>query len=375
MSIVSFTLHMQESFASSFTDITTALGQISFTATFISFVSLFLLFVWERPFVKDSFVGRYLPGALAVVLFGVIVNIVVALLSPLWALGQSHLVSLPDMYGVDDFVSQLQSPNWAILSQGDVYVVAITIAIIASIETLLSVEAVDKIDPLKRVAPTNKELKAQGVGNIVSGLLGGLPITAVIVRSSTNVYNGGKTKLSAFLHGVWLLLAVLFFAKYLNYIPLASLAAILLFVGYKLASPTLFKEIWRQGKEQFIPFIVTIVAILLTDLLIGIAIGMIVGLFFVIKTNYHRSITMQQEGTLYTITFNKDVNFLNKALLRNFLARVPDGSTLIIDGSKAEFIDHDIMETIEDYQITSKERNIQVERRLFVDITAKKTIM
>jgi len=360
--------YMQESMTSSFADIFTALGHISPAATFISFLSLFILFMWERPMIKESVFGRYMPGALLVVLLGVLINSLLGMLFPSFALGTSHLVSLPSINGIGDFVSFLQSPDWSTLANSSVYVIAVTIAIIASLETLLSVEAVDKIDPFKRIAPTNRELKAQGVGNIISGLLGGLPITAVIVRSSTNVYNGGKTKVSAFLHGVWLLLSVLFFSAYLNYIPLASLAAILLFVGYKLASPALFKVIWQQGQEQFIPFIVTILAILLTDLLVGIAIGMVVGLLFVIKTNYHQAITMTKENNHYEIVFKKNVNFLNKALLRKYLFEVEEGATLTIDGSKAEFIDHDIMETIEDYKITSKEKNIAIESKLFVDI-------
>ncbi|MCB4779087.1 MAG: hypothetical protein LGB53_05600 [Sulfurovum sp.] len=362
--------YMQESFFSSFSDIVTALDGISPTATFISLVSLAVLIFWERPFVKESIVGRYLPGALVVVLFGIAVNLFVASIVPEWRLDASHLVSLPNIFGLRDFVSFLQSPDWSILSNSSVYFVAVTIAIIASIETLLSVEAVDKIDPFKRITPTNRELKAQGVGNIVSGLLGGLPITAVIVRSSTNFYNGGKTKTSPFLHGLWLLLAVLFFSVYLNYIPLASLAAILLFVGYKLASPTLFKTIYSQGHDQFIPFVVTIIAILLTDLLIGIGIGMAVGLFFVIKSNYHKAISMEHEDGIYKITFHKNVNFLNKALLRKYLAEVPDGSVIVIDGSRAEFIDNDIMEILEDYRVSATERRIMVESKLFVDIPA-----
>jgi MFS superfamily sulfate permease-like transporter len=360
--------YMQENVVSSFGDIATALGHISPAATFISFFSLFLLFMWEKPMIKESLVGRYMPGALLVVLLGVVINMLLLGIAPSMGLGASHLVSLPKIDGIGDFVALLQSPDWSVLAHGSVYTIAITIAIIASIETLLSVEAVDKIDPFKRIAPTNKELKAQGLGNIISGLFGGLPITSVIVRSSTNVYNGGKTKTSAFLHGVWLLLAVLFFASYLNYIPLASLAAILLFVGYKLASPALFKILYQQGGEQFIPFVVTIVAILITDLLIGIGIGMVVGLFFVIKTNYQEAITLMQEENIYTITFKKNVNFLNKALLRKYLSQVPEGATLIIDGSKAEFIDHDIMETLEDYRITAKENDIYVQSKLFVDL-------
>ena len=360
--------YMQESFLSSFNDIVNAIWHISPIATAISIISLLVLIMWEQPFIKEKFIGRYFPGALVVVVLGVIINGLALSVAPELALKESHLVSLPKIDGFEDFVLKLQSPDWSILSQGSLYTVAITIAIIASIETLLSVEAIDKIDPFKRVAPPNQELKAQGIGNIVSGLLGGLPITAVIVRSSTNVYNGGKTKMSAFLHGVWLLLAVLFFSSYLNYIPLSSLAAILLFVGYKLASPSLFKTMYKQGKEQFIPFIVTIVAVLLTDLLIGIAIGMAAGLFFVIKTNYHKAISMYKEGNVYTITFHKSVNFLNKALLRKYLESVEEGATLIIDGSKAEFIDHDIIETIEDFKITAKQSGIEVRSKLYISI-------
>jgi len=360
--------YMQESFLTSMEDIISVLWHLSPTAVIISLLSLVILFAWEHPKIKESLIGKYVPGALLVVILGVIINQAVGYFDPDLMLQKTHLVSIPVINGIEGFVSQLQSPDWRAFANTDVYVVAVTIAIIASLETLLSVEAVDKIDPFKRVAPTNRELKAQGVGNLVSGLLGGLPITAVIVRSSTNVYNGGKTKLSAFLHGVWLLLSVLFFSAYLNYIPLASLAAILLFVGYKLASPQLFRTMWSQGSQQFIPFIVTIVAILFTDLLIGIMIGLAVGLFFVIKSNYHKAISMNKEGNNYTITFHKSVNFLNKALLRQYLNQIEDGAHLTIDGSKAEFIDHDILETIEDFEITAKERNITIEKKLFVDL-------
>ena len=176
-----------------------------------------------------------------------------------------------------------------------------SLAIIASLETLLSLEATDKLDPLKRIAPTNRELKAQGVGNIISGILGGLPITAVIVRSSANINAGGKTSLSCFIHGLCLLLSVMFFAHYLNYIPLACLSAILLHTGYKLAKPALFKEFYQKGMSQLLPFVITVLAILVTDLLKGMAIGMVIGLFFVIKANYHAAITLTQDGSALSV--------------------------------------------------------------------------
>ena len=363
--------YMRENMFSSVVDFFNAFAVFTPAAAAIAFLSLVTMIIWDKSSIKNSFLGKYFPGALVVVILGVITNMVLQLIATEWALGQEHLVSLPEIHSFGDFVSLLQAPDWSVLGNSSVYSIALTIALIASIETLLSIEAADKIDPLKRVAPTNRELKAQGMGNIVSGLLGGLPVTAVIVRSSTNVYNGGKTKVSAFMHGVWLLISVLFFAAYLNYIPLASLAAILLFVGYKLATPELFKTMWRQGYDQFIPFIVTIIAILITDLLMGIGIGMAVGVFFVIKTNYHQAITMNKDGNRYTILLNKNVNFLNKAILRKYLSQVEEGGSLVIDGRQAQFIDHDILETIEDYLITSKENNIYVENRLFVDIVEK----
>jgi MFS superfamily sulfate permease-like transporter len=250
-------------------------------------------------------------------------------------------------------------------------VIAVTLAIIASLETLLSLEATDKLDPLKRIAPTNRELKAQGVGNIISGLLGGLPITAVIVRSSANINAGGQTSLSCLIHGLCLLLSVMFFSHFLNYIPLACLSAILLHTGYKLAKPALFIEFYQKGMSQFLPFVITVLAILVTDLLKGMVIGLGFGLFFVIKANYSAAITLFQDGAHYVLSFNKDVSFLNKALLRKFILRISANSNVIIDASKANFIDHDILETIEDFLATAPDDNIIIE---VIDLYGKEKI-
>jgi MFS superfamily sulfate permease-like transporter len=214
---------------------------------------------------------------------------------------------------------------------------------------------------LKRLAPTSRELKAQGIGNIISGLLGGLPMTAVIVRSAANINAGGKTRVACFTHGVFLLLSVMFLAHYLNTIPLACLAAILLYTGYKLANPVLFKTFYQKGMSQFLPFVITVIAILVTDLLKGMAIGMVIGLFFVIKANYHAAITLTQDGSHYLLSLNKDVSFLNKAILRKFILSIPERSTVTIDASKAQFIDHDILETIEDFLATAPDDGIKVE--------------
>ena len=226
---------------------------------------------------------------------------------------------------------------------------------------MLSLEAVDKLDPLKRTAPTNRELKAQGVGNIISGLIGGLPITAVIVRSAGNINAGGKTPLSSFIHGLCILLSVMFFANYINYVPLGCLSAILLHTGLKLAKPALFIDFYPKGWSQLVPFIITITAILTTDLLIGMSIGMVIGLFFVIKANYRAAITLTQDKSFYILTLNKDVVCLNKYLLRKLLSHIKPNSTLTIDASKSQFIDHDIIETIDDFLVTAPNHNISVE--------------
>jgi MFS superfamily sulfate permease-like transporter len=240
-------------------------------------------------------------------------------------------------------------------------VVAVTLAIIASIETLLSLEATDKLDPYKRVSPQNRELKAQGIGNIVSGLIGGLPLTAVIVRSSANIDSGAHTKMSAIIHGILLLISVVVIPHIINLIPLAALAAILVMVGYKLAKPALFRDMFDKGMGQFLPFVITITAILLSDLLIGISIGMAAGLFFVIKSNFNEAIIVTKDNDNYLVKLNKDVTFLNKSTLRTALQEIPKGSYVMIDGTKSIFIDHDISEVIEDFVETSDSRNITVE--------------
>jgi MFS superfamily sulfate permease-like transporter len=268
---------------------------------------------------------------------------------------------LPELGSVSNFFNQLRLPDFSHISNIKVYSVAATLAIIASLETLLSIEAVDKLDPHKRIAPTNRELKAQGLGNMISGLVGGLPITAVIVRSAANINSGGQTRMSSFFHGLLLLVSVVFFAEYLNMIPLACLAAILLQTGYKLAKPQTLMEFYRKGWNQFLPFAITIIAILITDLLEGIIIGMSVGLFFVLRANFHEAITLTHHSGHYLIRLHKDVSFLNKALLRKHLSEIANDSELVIDGTRALFIDQDILETITDFLLAAPDRNITIE--------------
>ena len=366
--------YMKETAQSSFIEFFDAFAGISPGSVVISVVALLLLILWGTSWFKKQKWLKLIPGPLVAVVWGVAYNVITRQFAPGWAVRGEHLVSLPVSEKTTDFFNNFMLPNSSYLSHlanPQVYIVAVTIAIIASLETLLSLEATDKLDPHKRLAPTNRELKAQGIGNIISGLLGGLPMTAVIVRSAANINAGGQTRVACFTHGVFLFLSVMFCSRYLNQIPLASLAAILLYTGYKLANPVLFRKFYQQGMSQFLPFVITVIAILVTDLLKGMAIGMVIGLFFVIKANYHAAITLTQVGSHYLLSLNKDVSFLNKALLRQFILSIPENSTVTIAASKATFIDHDILETIEDFLAAAPEDNIAVET---IDLYGKEKI-
>jgi MFS superfamily sulfate permease-like transporter len=341
-----------------FSEIFNAFDFLSPGAIIISLLSVVLLIFWEKPAIRKHKVLQYVPGPLIVVLIGIVLNVIYKAMLPGLAIAQEHLVSLP-LNG--DFAAQMVFPDFSHFGNPKVYTVALTIGLVASLESLLSIEAADKLDEFKRITPLNRELRAQGIGNMVSGFLGGLPITAVIVRTSANINSGARTKMSAILHGIFLLSAVMAIPRVLNLIPFSALAAILIVTGYKLTKPVLFREMFRKGWDQFIPFVVTIVAILLSNLLIGIFIGIAVGLFFVLKTNFHEAISVTHHGENYLLRMNKDVTFLNKTVLRKNLASIPDGATLIIDGGASQFIDRDIIETIEDFILNAPSRNIQVE--------------
>ena len=274
------------------------------------------------------------------------------------------MVAIPDVDNFSEYIDVFTLPDFSALSNPAVYTTAIIIAVVASIETLLSLEAADKQDPLKRVSPTNRELKAQGVGNIIAGFVGGLPVTQVIVRSSANMQSGGKTKTSTIFHGIWLLLSVLFIPFLINQIPLATLASILLLVGFKLAKPALFIKMYRHGKQQFLPFIVTIIAMLLTDLLKGISLGMVVAIFIILRNNikipYKLFHNKESGDKRIKILLSEDVTFLNKASILRTLKEVPNDFFVEIDGSNTQFIHHDIFEIIEDFKISCESRNIEL---------------
>ena len=344
-----------------FTELLEAFNFISPGALMICAISLGILFWWDSAFVKSKKFSSLVPAPLLVVIVGVVINAILKNVLPGWAIQSEHLVSLPVSDDVASFASQFTFPDFSSITSRECWVVAFTIAIVASLESLLSIDAVDKLDPLKRTTPLNQELKAQGVANMLSGLVGGLPVTAVIVRSTANVSAGARSKTSTITHGLLLVLTVMFIPFILNMIPLASLAAILFQVGFKLAKPSIIIGMYKKGKDQFIPFVVTILAILLTDLLIGISIGIAVGLFFVLKTNFQRSLISVNENGNYLIRLTKEVSFLNKALLRNTFNDIPNGSKVLIDGTRSTFIDQDILEEINDFLQSAPGKNISVE--------------
>jgi MFS superfamily sulfate permease-like transporter len=337
-----------------------ALGRTKWGALLISAACMAVLVLWPRTrFGKVP----WLPSALLVAVLGVALNAVLAQVLPRFALGTTHLVALPAMSGPGGFLAELTLPDWSAFARPDVYTIAVTIALVASIETLLCIEAVDRLDPWKRSSPMSRELVAQGVGNAACGLIGGIPITSVIVRSSTAVHAGGRTRMTAFYHGVFLLVSVMFFGSVLALIPLAALAAILLQVGYKLAHPSLFRQMYRAGWDQFVPFAVTVVAILLTDLLRGVVVGMVVGIAFTLRNTAAGAFTILRDGSTVTIRFNKDQTFIQKPALSNLLRSIGPDTRVIIDGQKVQYLDLDIKEILEEFQRAAPRRGIKVELR------------
>lgn len=336
---------------------------VNWSAFLIAFGSLALLNLWNSPFVKKRRYLAAIPGPLVAVVMGAVLNQLFHFSFPFFALHakDGHLVTLPLIDSWDSLVRELRYPNFSMLKEAKTWILGATIAAVASIETLLCIESTDKLDPQRRVSHRNRELFAQGMGNILCGFIGGIPMTSVIVRSSANVYAGAKTRLSSFLSGAIMLLSVLALASVLNLIPLASLAAVLLAVGYKLTHPKLIKKVYHSGLDQFFPFVITIAAILLTDLLKGVLIGLIVGLGLVIRTTYTSAITVVHSGKDVLIRFTKDMTFIHKMKLRKVLRDLEPDSHVLIDGSRAKFFDHDILEMIEEFVQTAPHKNMRVD--------------
>lgn len=346
---------------------------ITHGALLIGIVSMLILLLWEQILVKKHRVFQLLQGPIVVVAFGVGINFLYQTGALPFLLNEDQLVRLPVANSLSEFLTLFTFPDFSAITNFEVWKIAFVLAIVASLETLLCVEATDKLDPYKRVTPTNRELKAQGLGNIFSGLIGGLPLTQVIVRSSANINFGGKTKLSAILHGVFLLVSALTITQWLNMIPLASLATILILVGYKLAKPSLFKTTYQLGWEQFIPFSVTIVGILTMDLLKGIIVGMIAGIYFTLHHSYRNAYHMKnlvhtEDGQeIRHLVLAEEVSFFNKGSIIQTLESIPSNSKVIIDCSNSKSIAYDVVELIQNYKDNAKSKNISVETIKFIE--------
>ncbi len=353
--------YIEKSGHTTFDTLIESINYIHSGALIIALLSLVILVTWEKvPALKKI---KVIPGALVVVVISILLNeFFIQTGSGLAIVTQNHLVSLPSLAEIKNGFAL---PNFAELANKKVWIVATTIAVVASIETLLCIEATDKLDPYKRFTDTNRELKAQGIGNIVSGFLGGLPMTSVVVRSSANINSGGRTKLATIFHGVLLILFALSIPFILNKIPLSALAAVLLMVGYKLAKPSVFLHLWKNGYSQFIPFIVTVIAVVFIDLLKGVGIGLVVSIVFILYQNLKIAYSFKKEsfhdGDIITIKLAQEVSFLNKAAIKNTLGNIPIGSKLIIDASSTKYIDFDVVELIKDFRnVKAIDKNIDL---------------
>jgi len=344
-----------------FSEIGYALESLSPGAILVTLASLAILLTWQRPAFRRFGIVRAVPAPLLVVLLGIAFNLVFASLLPEIAISRDHLVSVPLSSSLSEFVGNFTRPDFSQITNPEVYLVGVTLALIASIETLLSVEATDALDPEKRVTPTNLELKAQGLGNIAAGLLGGIPVTQVIVRSTANIDAGGKTRRASFIHGVLLLICVATIPHVLNEIPLASLAAILLVIGYRLARVSLFRRMWSQGLWQFLPSILTVLGLVFTDLLKGITLGMLVAVFQILMYNYQLDFYREKtsEGA-FTIRLTEHMTFLNKAALKRILRELPAGCEITIDMTTTRILDHDVREVIDDFTSHAEADGIRV---------------
>lgn len=346
-----------------FTDLIASFQDIRPGVIIVTLVSLGILIAWEKVSALKKL--KLMPGALVAVIIGTLISEAFLLSGSSLAITENYMVNLPVPTSVEEFKGMISLPSLSAVTNPDVWMAAITIAIVASIESLLNLEASVRIDPLKRYASANRELKAQGIGNMVCGFVGGLPLTTVIVRSSTNVNAGAKSKTSAILHGILLLVCALSIPFLLNRIPLATLAAVLLIIGYKLAKPATFKHFWEKGKYQFIPFIATFGAVVFTDLLKGVALGMIISVVFILRGNIKRAYFFRKEeyedGDIIHMDLAQEVSFLNKAAIKLTLNHLPDNSKLLINASDTVYIAHDILDLIHEFKtITAPEKNIQV---------------
>ncbi len=356
-----------------FSEIFKAVDFVTPGAVLIAVISIAILLLWDKVLIKKHKIFQLLQGPIVVVVVGILMNYLFKSGTLNFSLAADQVVRLPVANNLGEFFSFFTFPDFSAITNLKVLEVAVVLAVVASLETLLCVEATDKMDPQKRITPTNRELNAQGLGNIISGLIGGLPVTQVIVRSSANISFGGKTKMSAILHGVFLLISAISIAGVLNMIPLASLAAILIMVGYKLAKPVLFKQMYKLGWEQFVPFAVTVIVIVIKNLLTGIIVGLILGIFYTLRHSYRNShhmketITTEQGQSVHHLVLAEEVSFFNKANVIKELDEIPENSKVIIDFSNSKSVAYDVLELIRDYEVNAKTRNISVEKINFIE--------
>lgn len=346
-----------------FSEIVNSVNFISPGATLVAVIGLAIIILWDRVLTKKSKIFTLIQGPLVAVIIGILFFSLSGGTS--LEVAQEHLVNVPVPEDASSFLAQFTFPNFSAITNPEIWITAFTIALVASLETLLCVEATDKLDPDKRVTPTNRELLAQGTGNVLSGLIGGLPITQVIVRSSANIQSGGKTKASAIIHGFFLLISVLLIPTLLNRIPLSVLAAILLVVGYKLAKPSLFKKMYNLGWKQFVPFIVTVVGIIFTDLLVGIGLGLGVGIIVILMKSYQNSHFLHIEDKSNGVhrikmTLAEEVTFFNKGAILKELDALPEDTYLELDVRKTRYLDNDIIEILDDFTEKARNRNIHI---------------
>ncbi len=349
---------------STWKNIANSIQNIETGPTIIGVIGLAILILWDRVLSKKAKIFQLVQGPLVAVVVGILFYMLTKS-NANFALTKEQLVSVPVPENLDSFFGQFTFPNFEVITKAEIWVIAFTIALVASLETLLCVEATDKLDPNKNVTPTNRELLAQGVGNVVSGLIGGLPITQVIVRSSANIQSGGQSKASAIIHGFFLLFAVMLIPTLLNQIPLSVLAAILFIVGYKLAKPTLFKKMFQLGWKQWLPFLTTIVGIIAIDLLKGLALGLSVGIVVTLIKSYQNSHFLNKEDKSdgkpkVKMTLAEEVTFFNKGAILRELDSLTENTYLELDVTKTRFLDNDIIEILEDFQWKAKERNINI---------------
>lgn len=348
----------------SISEIFVAIDYVQWGSTLIGFLGLILIIFWDNVLAKKNKIFKVIQGPFIAVVLGIVFYLITKTNETL-GIDASHLVSVPIPEDATSFIKQFTLPNFKAILNTDIWIIAFTIALVASIETLLSVEATDKLDPAKNVTPTNRELIAQGTGNILSGLIGGLPITQVIVRSSANIQSGGKTKLSAIIHGFLLLISVILIPTILNMIPLSVLAAVLLVVGYKLAKPALFKTMWQLGWKQFVPFIITILGIVFKDLLFGVGLGLFVGILIILVKSYQNSHFLHKESDdipdfHLKMTLAEEVTFINKGAILKELDSIPENYTLELDVRRTRYLDYDVVEILEDFAIKAKNKNINI---------------